>query len=145
MLAYWLLLFICISFVLLLQECISQTNLSTRCSLTSMRKLFHALICCVFIPGLICDRSLLRLCSYGMLILLALVEIIRYFNMGKLGNIINYLLQLFVDEKDREGKLILSHIYLLIGLSLPLWISPSDGKFHFEINKFYRLYNFEEF
>lgn len=35
-------------------------------------------------------------------------------------------MKLFVDEKDREGSLILSHIYLLIGLSVPIWISTNN-------------------
>ena len=30
---------------------------------------------------------------------------------------------MFVDEKDSSSKLILSHIYLLIGFSYPLWVS----------------------
>ena len=36
---------------------------------------------------------------------------------------------LFLDEKDISSKLILSHVYLLIGLSYPLWISNKNGKY----------------
>ena len=34
---------------------------------------------------------------------------------------------MFVDEKDSSSKLILSHIYLLIGFSYPLWVSNFKG------------------
>ena len=35
---------------------------------------------------------------------------------------------MFVDEKDSSSKLILSHIYLLVGFSFPVWASNFDGK-----------------
>jgi hypothetical protein len=34
---------------------------------------------------------------------------------------------MFVDEKDSSSKLILSHIYLLVGFSFPVWASNFDG------------------
>ena len=43
--------------------------------LTSMRKFFHFFICLVFLLGVFYDRNLLFLCSYGMLICLALAEV----------------------------------------------------------------------
>lgn len=43
--------------------------------LTSMRKLFHFLICVVYALGIFYDRHLLFLCSYGMLIVLVIFEV----------------------------------------------------------------------
>jgi len=43
---------------------------------------------------------------------------------------------LFLDEKDKSSKLVLSHIYLLLGIFYPFWISLSDGiLFYFVISK----------
>ncbi len=47
--------------------------------LTSMRKLFHLLICLVYLIGILFDRNLLFLCSYGMLIVLGLMEVNLFF------------------------------------------------------------------
>lgn len=46
-----------------------------RINLTTMRKFFHFLIVIVYISGIMHDKSLLFLCSYGMLILLLLIEV----------------------------------------------------------------------
>jgi dolichol kinase len=88
-----------------------------------MRKVFHLLICVVYLLGLYYDRSLLFLCSYGMLIVLVLAETIRYQKIGWLGERIQDLQALFIDEKDLRSELVLSHVYLLIGFSVPIWIS----------------------
>merc|ERR1719468_123391 len=80
-------------------------------------------ICVVYSLGLFYDRHLLFLCSYGMLIVLVLFEAIRYYKIGQIGEYVENMTSLFIDEKDSNSKLILSHIYLLVGLSFPLWIS----------------------
>jgi dolichol kinase len=102
-------------------------NLLTPRSISASRKLFHLLICCAYIPGLLYDVEFLTLCSFGMFILLSLIELIRYHGIGKLSEVIDDVMELFVDRKDCEGELILSHIYLLVGLSFPIWISDFHG------------------
>jgi len=61
-----------------------------------------------------------------MLIVLALAETIRYLKIDWLGVRLQELQELFIDEKDQSSKLVLSHIYLLIGFSVPIWISDYD-------------------
>ncbi|CAF0786326.1 unnamed protein product [Brachionus calyciflorus] len=126
---YWLSLFFFMSFVIFLiklketkdKKFLKDSNRHKK--LTKIRKIFHLLIILVFVFGFVHDRSLLLLCSYGMLILLILNELIRYYKIGILGNMIQELLVIFLDEKDTNSSLILSHIYLLIGLSFPFWFS----------------------
>jgi hypothetical protein len=44
-----------------------------------------------------------------------------------ISKIIQQIMNLFLDEKDTKSNLILSHIYLLVGFSLPFWISNING------------------
>lgn len=87
------------------------------------------LIMVVFSLGLVYDRHLLYLCSYGLLILLALAELARYYKIGPLGRVIHDAMVIFLDEKDQKSSLIMSHIYLLVGLAYPLWLSDLNGRF----------------
>lgn len=126
---YWLMAFFSLGVIVFIQKQFKREANSPEEHhkfLTSIRKLFHMLICIVYILGFIHDRHLLYLCSNGMLILLILLETIRYHKIGVLGQLINDLMWLFVDEKDSSSKLVLSQIYLLLGLSYPLWISDYD-------------------
>ena len=49
--------------------------------------------------------------------------------IGRTSQIIQEMTELFADEKDDCSSLVLSHIYLLIGLSFPIWISDIE-QFH---------------
>jgi dolichol kinase len=49
----------------------------------------------------------------------------RISRVAPLGEILHQSLQVFLDEKD-TGPVILSHIYLLLGCALPLWLYPGD-------------------
>ena len=65
-------------------ECLQRDNKAVSKSdrhilLTSMRKLFHMLICIVHFLGIFYDRHLLYLCSFGMLIALILIEVAEFF------------------------------------------------------------------
>ena len=48
---------------------------------------------------------------------------IRFFSLWPFGDAIHKAMMQFVDSKD-SGALILSHIYLLAGFALPLWLYP---------------------
>jgi len=45
----------------------------------------------------------------------------RVLVIAPVGKTLHQCFQVFVDERD-EGPVILTHIYLLIGCSIPLWI-----------------------
>ena len=51
-----------------------------------------------------------------------LFQFVRYQQMAGLGVVINKNLRVFLDGQD-AGSLILTHIYLLVGCSAPLWLS----------------------
>lgn len=113
-----------------------------RTILTRIRKVFHMLIMVVFSLGFVYDRHLLYLCSFGMLLLLSLCEIIRYYKIEPIGKLIQDSLVVFLDEKDQNSSLIMSHVYLLIGLAYPLWLSDLNGNQIFSIMYFQkRTYN----
>ncbi len=50
---------------------------------------------------------------------------VRILKLPPFGQRIDSIFEMFRDEKDK-GILTLTHIYLLIGCSLPLWIYPFD-------------------
>ena len=94
--------------------------------LTILRKFFHGVIIAVYLPGVILDRELLFLASIIALAGFILLEAIRLCNFEFFGPLLNQSLSGFLDEKD-QGLLILTHIYLLVGCSFPVWIFPSNG------------------
>uniref|UniRef100_A0AAV2ISZ8 dolichol kinase n=1 Tax=Knipowitschia caucasica TaxID=637954 RepID=A0AAV2ISZ8_KNICA len=75
------------------------------------------------VKGLIYDRQLLHVASVGCLAVFLFLEYVRYFRIQPLGQLLRQLLTLFLDERD-SGPLILTHIYLLMGMSLPVWLFP---------------------
>ena len=91
--------------------------------LTVLRKYFHGVVIAVYLPGVFLDIELLFVASVIVLAAFLLLESVRLYNLDYVGNILNKNLVGFLDEKD-QGTLILTHIYLLIGCSLPIWISP---------------------
>ena len=57
-----------------------------------------------------------------------LAQIVRFFKIGFLYRLIEDTMLIFLDEKDRHSKVITSHIYLVFGLSYPVWVSSFDSK-----------------
>ena len=52
-------------------------------------------------------------------------QYIRLFRICPFGSYVHSALEVFLDDKD-SGALILTHVYLLLGLALPLWLFPVD-------------------
>ncbi|XP_038601606.1 dolichol kinase [Tachyglossus aculeatus] len=90
---------------------------------TVTRKYFHLIVVATYVPGLVLDRPLLYVAAALCLAALVFLEYVRFFRIKPLGQTLRSLLSLFLDERD-SGPLILTHIYLLLGLSFPVWLFP---------------------
>jgi hypothetical protein len=55
--------------------------------------------------------------------LFLLAEVIRHFEVPPLGNQLGDFFSIFTDERDTRGPLIVSHIFLLVGCAVPVWMS----------------------
>lgn len=98
--------------------------LSKNHATSSTRKYFHILAVFIYIPGVIYDPSLLYLASGVMFGLFIIVEVIRFLNIPPFGEILQQGFAVFVDEKDSLFSL--TAIYLLCGLSFPLWMPTNN-------------------
>ncbi|XP_053329841.1 dolichol kinase [Spea bombifrons] len=123
LLTSWILLVLSACAVVLYQNYRRSTESKKHQVSTVIRKYFHFLAVATYVPGLIYDRQLLFVASVVCLAVFVLLEYVRYFRIKPLGHALRNLLSLFVDERD-SGPLILTHIYLLLGMSLPVWLFP---------------------
>src|SRR5271155_5612958 len=55
--------------------------------------------------------------------LFLLAEVIRHYKVPPLGNHLGEFFSIFTDERDTRGPLVVSHIFLLVGCSVPVWMS----------------------
>lgn len=93
-------------------------------TLNSRRKYFHGLAMLLFIPGFFIESRFLYIGLAVGLAALFLFEFIRIFEIAPFHSYINGYMISFIDEKD-SGIAILGHIYLLLGCSLPIWLSTT--------------------
>ncbi|XP_049765380.1 dolichol kinase isoform X1 [Schistocerca cancellata] len=91
---------------------------------TATRKSFHILVVAVYVPGLIGTYCLLYLASGIVLALFVMLEAMRLLHIPPLHVGLQQGFELFADEKDAGGGA-LTPMYLLTGVSLPLWLHPA--------------------
>lgn len=85
------------------------------------RKLYHLLALAMFAPAIVSAPTFLAF-SFGIaMALLFFIELIRICRVPPFGNWIHVFLRSYTDSRD-EGTTILTHIYLLLGCALPLWL-----------------------
>lgn len=98
-----------------------QLGNSTRAN-TRVRKIFHLLIVLVYVPGLVFECALLYIASGIALAIFVVLELIRLLQMPPFGATLALAFESFKDVKD-AGQLALTPFCLLIGCSLPLWLT----------------------
>jgi dolichol kinase len=59
--------------------------------------------------------------------LFLLAEFIRHFEVPPLGRHLGTFFSIFTDERDTRGPLVVSHIFLLVGCAVPVWMSLFTG------------------
>jgi dolichol kinase len=129
---FWLCIFwmtiIIISFILM---SISQTHENT-ISIWKivipkiiMRKYFHVMVW-MFIPGVIYAPTFMSVAYVGAFCLFVIFECLRIeYREYRIGQKIESVIRGFTDERD-DGPIIITHIYLLFGCALPIWLNHQD-------------------
>ncbi|KDO28265.1 hypothetical protein SPRG_06315 [Saprolegnia parasitica CBS 223.65] len=88
------------------------------------RKLYHFLAVALFLPASLLDMDLLRL-SYAIAIgLFFILECVRALSVPPMGRPIAAFMRAYLDHRD-DGRIVLSHTYLLLGCALPSWLCPT--------------------
>ncbi|EDW48165.1 dolichol kinase [Drosophila sechellia] len=90
---------------------------------TRVRKIFHLLIVMVYIPGLIFECALLYLATGVALAAFVVLELLRLLKIPPFADRLALAFSTFKDEKD-AGELALTPFCLLIGCSMPIWMTP---------------------
>lgn len=99
--------------------------LKSNFSLNTSRKLWHYLILILIIQPFKWDATFVKISLAGTIVLFLSVEYLRYLKLEPLGKILDEKLRSFADFRDERGPIIISYIYLIVGISAPLLIADS--------------------
>ena len=89
------------------------------------RKFFHLMALFVFVPPVIIDSQFLRLCISGAIFVFLFIESLRITRFPYLAKIVENYVADFIDERD-SNELILTHLFLLLGLGLPVLLTDDE-------------------
>ncbi|CAG8122909.1 unnamed protein product [Penicillium salamii] len=101
-------------------------QLSTVAEVDTRRKIFHGMMVVMFLPAIFVDPSFCALALALVLSIFLLLDLFRASQLPPISRPLTYFLAPYVDGRDHRGPVIISHIFLLIGCSIPLWLSLSD-------------------
>lgn len=98
-------------------------RLSTIVEVDTRRKVFHGMMVAMFLPCTFIDPTFASLALVLILAIFLLLDLFRASQLPPLSKPLAYFLQPYVDGRDLRGPVIVSHIFLLIGCAIPLWLS----------------------
>ncbi|CEP60836.1 dolichol kinase LALA0_S02e00716g [Lachancea lanzarotensis] len=94
-------------------------------SLNSSRKIWHFIVLILIVPPLKADPEFVKIALAGTIVSFLAVEYLRYLKLAPLGDYFDSKLRSFADFRDERGPIIISYIYLVIGVATPLLINGS--------------------
>lgn len=87
------------------------------------RKVFHFMMVAMFAPSIFIDPAFIALSLSIILSAFLLLDLLRASQLPPLSKPIAFFLAPYVDGRDLRGPVVISHIFLLIGCAIPLWLS----------------------
>jgi dolichol kinase len=87
------------------------------------RKVFHFMMVAMFLPTLYVDPCYAALALALVLAVFLLLDLLRASQLPPLSRPIARFLTPYVDGRDLRGPVVISHIFLLIGCAIPVWLS----------------------
>ncbi|KAJ6438359.1 phosphatidate cytidylyltransferase [Purpureocillium lavendulum] len=113
--AYWLMIIVVgLVIVFRLQE---TYEVDTR------RKVFHFMMVGMFLPATFIDPTYAALALALALAIFLILDLLRASQLPPLSKPIASFLAPYVDGRDFRGPVVISHIFLLIGCAIPLWLA----------------------
>lgn len=101
-------------------------QLSAVVEVDTRRKVFHGMMVLMFLPTIYVDPAFCALALGLVLAIFLLLDLFRASQLPPISRPLTYFLAPYVDGRDHRGPVIVSHIFLLIGCSIPLWLSLTD-------------------
>lgn len=98
-------------------------RLSTVADVDTRRKVFHGMMVVMFLPTTFIDPTFVSLALILILAVFLLLDLFRASQLPPLSKPLTIFLAPYVDGRDHRGPVIVSHIFLLIGCAVPLWLS----------------------
>ncbi|KAI0891591.1 hypothetical protein F4806DRAFT_482455 [Annulohypoxylon nitens] len=87
------------------------------------RKVFHFMMVAMFLPATYIDPTFAALALSIVLAVFLLLDLLRASQLPPLSKPLASFLAPYVDGRDLRGPVVISHIFLLIGCAIPLWLS----------------------
>lgn len=87
------------------------------------RKVFHFTMVALLMPAIAVDPCFISLALAIVLVVFLVLELLRASQLPPLSKPIAVFLAPYVDGRDLRGPVVVSHIFLLIGCAIPLWLS----------------------
>ena len=103
-------------------------RLSNVVEVDTRRKVFHGMMVSMFLPTILVDPAFIALAFTLILAVFLLLDLFRASQLPPVSKPLTHFLAPYVDGRDHRGPIIVSHIFLLIGCAIPLWLSLADVK-----------------
>ena len=87
------------------------------------RKVFHGVMVAMLLPTIPVDPCFFALALMIVLAIFLMLDLFRASQLPPISRPLTNFLAPYVDGRDHRGPVIVSHIFLLIGCAIPLWLS----------------------
>lgn len=101
----------------------SVLSLDAYVEVDTRRKVFHGTMVAMLLPTIFIDPCFVALALVIVLAIFLLLDLVRASQLPPLSTPIARFLTPYVDGRDLRGPVVVSHIFLLIGCAIPLWLS----------------------
>jgi dolichol kinase len=98
-------------------------KLSKVAEVDTRRKVFHGMMVAMLLPTVFIDPCFTSLALILILAIFLLLDLFRASQLPPISKPLTTFLAPYVDGRDHRGPVIVSHIFLLIGCAIPLWLS----------------------
>ncbi|KZF24779.1 hypothetical protein L228DRAFT_219299 [Xylona heveae TC161] len=102
-------------------------RLSSVVEVDTRRKVFHGMMVAMFLPATYIDPAFAGLALTLALSLFILLDLFRASQLPPLSKPLAAFLTPYVDGRDLRGPVVVSHMFLLIGCAIPLWLCLADA------------------